>query len=62
MFLLGEMHADIKIIKEQAIRTNGRVSALEVWVNSAKGKLAVISAVIGFGVAAGWDFIKSKLL
>ncbi len=38
---LGEMRADIKTTKEQTLKTNGRVTALESASNFTRGKNAV---------------------
>lgn len=43
--LLGEMHSDIKQIKEQVTRTNGRVTALEKWRWIITGCLIALGAM-----------------
>jgi len=44
--IMNEIRCDLKEIKEQTKRTNGRVNKLEVWRGIITGGLIVISAVV----------------
>lgn len=55
MFMLGEIHSDVKAIKEQTTKTNGRVNKhekeidnLNIWRAGVTGKFVGAMAVIGF--------------
>lgn len=46
---------ELRAIKEQAFKTNGRVSVLELWRDTSKAKLAGIGIVCGgVGTVAAW--------
>lgn len=47
----AETRTELLAIKEQAIRTNGRVTMLEFWRETSKAKMAGIAA--GLGAAGG---------
>jgi hypothetical protein len=44
--IVNEIRCDVKEIKEQTLRTNGRVGKLEIWRGIITGGLIVISAVV----------------
>ena len=51
----GETHKELLLIKEQAIKTNGRVGVLELWRATSRAKLAGIAAAFGFiGSGVAW--------
>lgn len=47
MFMLGEIKSDVKTIKEQTIKTNGRVDSLERESLQKQGKMSVLGAFGG---------------
>lgn len=58
---MGEMKSDIKSTLSQALKTNGRVSALEVFMNTWKGKIAIIGICLGFIGTMIATYIREKL-
>lgn len=51
----ADTKAELLLIKEQAIRTNGRVGILELWRETSKAKLAGVAAACGaFGSVVIW--------
>lgn len=46
--IMQEIKEDVKEIKAQTQKTNGRVNALEIWRGFITGGLAVISFIIGY--------------
>jgi hypothetical protein len=46
--IIKEIHNDVKSILEQTKKTNGRVSALEVWRGYITGGIAVLGVVVGY--------------
>lgn len=65
---MGEMKSDIKSTLEQTRKTNGRVTALEIWREKIvtekaynAGKLAIISLLGGALATVLWAFFSKKL-
>lgn len=58
---MGEMKSDLKTVKEQTIKTNGRVNALERFVDTWKGKIAVVTFGLSLIGTAVWQYIKSRM-
>ncbi len=52
--MFNEIMSTLKRIEEQTIKTNGRVSALEIWKESLMAKLAGVIAT----VTIGWTMAK----
>lgn len=51
----AETKADLGLVKEQVLRTNGRVGVLELWRATSRAKLAGIAAAFGFvGSGVAW--------
>lgn len=46
--LLAQVAADVKVTKDQAVMTNGRVTALEAW------RISVDGVFRGLGRTFGW--------
>lgn len=51
----SETREELRVIKEQAFKTNGRVNLLELWRETSKAKLAGLSMGLGaVGGVATW--------
>lgn len=46
-------------IEEQAVRTNGRVTALELFRDTSKAKVAGIAATLGVLGSVAWGLLKA---
>lgn len=50
-----DVRAELVVIREQAIKTNGRVTVLELWRETSKAKMAGMATVLGAaGGVATW--------
>lgn len=47
----SDVRSELVVIKEQALKTNGRVNLLELWRETSKAKLAGLS--MGLGACGG---------
>lgn len=51
----ADTKSELVLVKEQTTKTNGRVSAVEVWIEGSKGKIAGIAAACGaVGTVIAW--------
>ena len=46
--IMKEVREDVREIKTQTQKTNGRVNSLEVWRGYITGGIAILSFVLGF--------------
>ena len=61
--ILGDIHQDIKEIKEMATKTNGRIKSLEIWRARIAGALIIISLILApivaqFATKIVWAYFK----
>lgn len=64
LIMLGEVREGIKslhdkadTIKEQVVKTNGRVTSLEHWRTGLMSKVSVVTGLISVIVGSVWHFI-----